>query len=118
MAVATLGDHGTEEDLRLITGCLTDPDEEVRLAAVRALSDRRAGFAVDALVALLHDPSEEIAKAAVNSLGYIRDERAVPHLIEALKDDSIAPEAAEALERFPTREARAAHRNWQRQAKA
>lgn len=60
---------------------LENPEPDIRVAAVRALGERRARDAIDPLCALLDREENEVGEAAVGSLVMIGDEKAVPCII-------------------------------------
>lgn len=61
---------------------LDDPETDVRMAAIRALGERRARDAVEPLCGLLAREKNEAGQAAVGSLVMIGDEKAVPCIID------------------------------------
>ncbi len=78
----------TEDETSRYVGMLSDPDENVRLAAVTRLGRTRARRAVDPLSATLAgDRSHAVREAAARALGLIGDPRAMPALRRASTDD-------------------------------
>ena len=65
---------------------LTDPDEEVRLAAVLALGSLRDAAAFSPLVQALSDPNPRVRASAVAALGTLGDPLAVEALVQRLAD--------------------------------
>ena len=79
---------------------LSDPDQEVRDAAMTVASSFDDPRIVPATIGLLKDADWWIRIAAVETLGRLRDRRAVPALIEALADPEARWSAVEALGRL------------------
>lgn len=67
-----------------LTYSLSDPADEVRLAAVRALGRLRATKAGDQLIGRIADPNLEVRLAAMRALGDIREARALAALRQQL----------------------------------
>jgi HEAT repeat protein len=85
---------------------LSDPADEVRLAAVRALGRLRAARAGDPLVGRIADPDLSVRLAAMRALGDIREARALAALRQQLDyyEDATAGRAAlDALARIAHR---------------
>ena len=79
---------------------LSDPDEEIRGAAVAVAGGFDDPRIVPATIALLRDSDWWIRIAAVDSLGKLKDPRAVEPLIAALADPDLKWSAVEALGRI------------------
>jgi twitching motility protein PilT len=79
---------------------LSDPDQEVRSAAMSVASSFDDPRIVPATIGLLQDDDWWIRIAAVETLGRLRDRRAVPALTEALNDVEARWSAVEALGRI------------------
>ena len=72
-----------------LSKALKDPNENIRLVAVAALSKMHGPGAVDGLLAALADTSSDVRVSAVEGLGNLGDRRAVqPLLQQYAKDDS------------------------------
>ncbi len=104
---------------------LSDNDVEVRRAAVVGLlrnhSLESAKNAVPALMEALNDSDVKVSANAAIVLGVIGDPAAVPALQKALSDERemgghkiVRVQAAQALERIDTPEAREALSQWKR----
>lgn len=76
--------------VELLLAALTDPNREVRLAAVWTLGQSAESRAVEPLTAALKDPDEEIRKMAVDLLGTRKDARTIAPLIAVLEDQKEA----------------------------
>jgi twitching motility protein PilT len=79
---------------------LTDPDEDIRAAAMAVASSFQDPRIVPATIALLRDPDWWIRISAADSLGRTKDPRAVDALIGALADPELKWSAVEALGRI------------------
>ncbi len=79
---------------------LSDPDEEVRAAAIAVAGEFQDPRIVPATIALLRDPDWWIRIAAADSLGRTKDPRAVDALMAALADPDLKWSAVEALGRL------------------
>ena len=72
-----------------LSKALADPNENVRMVAVGALSKMHGPGAVDGLLAALADTSSDVRVSAVEGLGGLGDRRAVQPLLEQYaKDDN------------------------------
>jgi HEAT repeat protein len=76
---------------------LKDPEETVRMTAVKALSLVADARAVDALIAVFEDADPCVRPWAASALGKTRDIRAVGPLVKALQDPATRSEAISAL---------------------
>jgi twitching motility protein PilT len=79
---------------------LSDPDEEVRSAAVTVASGFHDPRVVPATINLLRDSDWWIRIAAADALGTLKDPRAVEPLVAALSDPDLKWSAVEALGRI------------------
>jgi len=79
---------------------LSDPDEEVRGAALLVASSFEDPRIVPATLGLLKDPDWWVRISAAETLGHLKDARAVPALVEALQDPEARWSAVEALGRI------------------
>lgn len=106
-AVQVLGEIGDYQALKAITEILTDPADEVRLAAAEALDSlTQAPVVADLQLMLLaraetlrHDPVERVRQIALTLLGRLGDHSAYEAIVEALTDASppVRTTAVEAL---------------------
>ncbi len=76
---------------------LSDPDDEVRAAALQVATSFEDPRIVPATIGLLKDPDWWIRITAAETLGRLGDPQAVPPLIEALQDPEARWSAVEAL---------------------
>ncbi|HET7705283.1 MAG TPA: PilT/PilU family type 4a pilus ATPase [Thermoanaerobaculia bacterium] len=79
---------------------LSDPDEDIRGAAVAVAAGFDDPRIVPATIGLLTDPDWWIRIAAIDTLGKLRDPRAVEPLVAALADPDLKWSAVEALGRI------------------
>ena len=79
---------------------LSDPDDELRAAAIAVASTFEDPRVVPATITLLQDPDWWIRLAAVETLGRSKDPRAVEPLMAALTDADVKWAAVEALGRI------------------
>lgn len=79
---------------------LSDPDEDVRAAALLVASSFEDPRIVPATIGLLEDPDWWIRISAAETLGRLRDPRAVPALVNLLSDGEARWSAVEALGRL------------------
>ena len=86
-------------NIEKLKDALTDPKEEVRVAAAESLGSLKAANAAEVLGACLNDPEKSVQSAAVDALIAIGGPESVMPLIAALKLDSseTSTKAAEAL---------------------
>jgi len=78
-------------DVEGLFAVLTDPTDEIRKSAARALGEIKDTRAVDPLIAALQDPSYGVRETAAYALGNIGDVRAVDPLSNVfLKDRDLA----------------------------
>ncbi len=93
---------GTPEATMPLMDALKFPAADVRAQAARALGERGAAIAVDALVALLKDPEPTVRLQAVIALGRLGDAAAVPAILPELADTDgfVAFSARKALRRI------------------
>jgi HEAT repeat protein len=80
-----------------IAARVQDDNEQVRLAAIRALETVDVAVRVKALAGLLDDPSREVRYAAVQKLRLQKAEPSVDALAKALTDDDVAVRKVAAL---------------------
>ncbi|MGZ4779714.1 MAG: PilT/PilU family type 4a pilus ATPase, partial [Thermoanaerobaculia bacterium] len=83
-----------------VIALLTDPDDDIRAAAVSVASSFQDPRVVPSTIALLKDPDWWIRISAADSLGRTKDPRAVEALIMALADPDLKWSAVEALGRI------------------
>ena len=83
-AVAAMGDAALPQ----LSKTLEDPNENVRLVAVAALSKMHGADAVDVLLDALGDTSSDVRVSAVEGLGGLGDRRAVQPLLEQYAKDA------------------------------
>ena len=76
---------------------LSDPDEDIRAAAIAVASAFEDPRIVPATITLLKDPDWWIRISAAESLGRMKDPRAVEALVAALADPDVKWTAVEAL---------------------
>jgi twitching motility protein PilT len=76
---------------------LSDPDEDLRAAAIAVASMFEDARVVPAVIALLKDPDWWIRISAAETLGRLKDARAVEPLVAALADPDAKWAAVEAL---------------------
>jgi twitching motility protein PilT len=76
---------------------LSDPDEDIRAAAIAVASTFEDPRIVPATIALLKDPDWWIRISAAESLGRMKDPRAVEPLVASLADPDVKWAAVEAL---------------------
>lgn len=79
---------------------LSDPDEDIRGAAVAVAGGFDDPRIVPATIGLLSDPDWWIRIAAIDTLGKLKDPRAVDSLVAALADPDLKWSAVEALGRI------------------
>ncbi|HEX8620077.1 MAG TPA: PilT/PilU family type 4a pilus ATPase [Thermoanaerobaculia bacterium] len=79
---------------------LSDPDDELRAAAIAVAGTFEDPRLVPATITLLKDPDWWIRIAAAETLGRIRDPRSVEPLVAALADPDVKWAAVEALGRI------------------
>lgn len=94
-----------------IRGLLSDPDEDVRAAALDAVLVLHTDDASERAASALDDPSSSVRAIAARGLGDLGDPAAVPRLAARLASDpeaSVRRRAAEALEMLGGPEAEAA----------
>ncbi len=85
--------------LEPLAGRLSDPDDDVRAAVCRALTEL-GERAVPVLIRCLKSPRPDVRRAAAVILGEIGDPRATPDLVACLSDDddvNVRTAAAEAV---------------------
>lgn len=75
------------DDIEGLIAALTDPADEIRETAARALGNSVDTRAVDPLITALQDTAYRVRKAAANALGYIGDARAVDPLLHVVLED-------------------------------
>lgn len=92
-SIRMLGDQVLGPTIEL----LSDPDEELRAAAIAVASIFEDPRLVPATILLLKDPDWWIRIAAAETLGRLKDPRAVEALVEALADPDLRWAAVEAL---------------------
>lgn len=92
-SVRAFGNQVIEPTIEL----LSDPDEELRAAAIAVASAFEDPRLVPATITLLKDPDWWIRIAAAETLGRSKDTRAVEPLIAALADPDVKWAAVEAL---------------------
>ncbi len=99
-AIDIIHRHGDERDVPLLRTCLKDRDDDVRVAALRALvhkSDRR-DFWYHALARMLRSRSDDVRTAALELLGDIGGpedvDRALPQLTHSSQEVRAAALAA------------------------
>jgi len=88
------------DDIEGLIAALTDPADEIRETAARALGNSVDTRAVDPLIAALQDSVYRVRKAAADALGYIGDARAVDPLLHVVleeRDLTVLEVAARAL---------------------
>ncbi len=86
-AVRELREAGTETVFPLLMARLSDPDLNVRGAAIEALGLVDADRAVEVLVALLGDPEEVVRMRACEALSATEANAATEALLAVLRDD-------------------------------
>lgn len=86
--VEALGKLGCTEATPQIVGCLKDPDEWVRSAAIAALVASPPAGEADNLIRLLRDPQPPTRRAACTVLATLGDAGQFSALLEALSDPS------------------------------
>lgn len=86
----------------LFLAATQDPEQSVRLTAVRKIQEIRCTAAMEALLHCLKDKEMEIQEAATNALMVIGDRKLIPELIKLIKahQSSIRWVAAKILESF------------------
>ena len=90
-AVVALGKSGDPRAVRPLEDLLGDTDQEIRLAATKALGSLKSGRPVDELVERLRDPGEQVVireQAAVTLLA-IRSTGALRGLREFVADETM-----------------------------
>jgi HEAT repeat protein len=89
-ALATLGKMKAAQSLDKTVACLTDPNWEVRLAAVEAVTAYGADAKdeAEAIAGALQDSAFPVRAAAASALGILCIENHLPELTEALADQS------------------------------
>jgi HEAT repeat protein len=87
VAVSEMRALGTDTVFPSLVEKLSDPDPEVRCAAIRALVLLDSHRAVEVVVGMLADPDITVRWYASGCLHDIGDERAVPALSESLRRD-------------------------------
>ncbi len=92
-SIRAFGEQVLEPTIEL----LSDPDEELRAAAIAIASIFEDPRLVPATITLLKDPDWWIRIAAAETLGRLKDARAVEPLIGALADPDLRWAAVEAL---------------------
>lgn len=95
-SVRIFGDQLIEPTIEL----LSDPDDELRAAAIAVASTFEDPRVVPATTGLLKDPDWWIRIAAAETLGRLKDPRAVDALVAALADPDVKWAAVEALGRI------------------
>ncbi|HEX6161460.1 MAG TPA: PilT/PilU family type 4a pilus ATPase [Thermoanaerobaculia bacterium] len=95
-SIRVFGDQVIEPTIEL----LSDPDEELRAAAIAVVSHFEDPRIVPATISLLQDPDWWIRIAAAEQLGRSKDPRAVEPLIAVLADPDVKWAAVEALGRI------------------
>ncbi|MGZ4809817.1 MAG: PilT/PilU family type 4a pilus ATPase, partial [Thermoanaerobaculia bacterium] len=83
-----------------VIALLSDPDDDIRAAAVSVASSFQDPRVIPSTIALLKDPDWWIRISAADSLGRTKDPRAVEALIMALADPDLKWSAVEALGRI------------------
>jgi HEAT repeat protein len=78
--------YGSQALSTLIQAPLMDRRSEVRLEAVRVLSELKDTRAVDALMARLGDSSRRVRELAAGTLGELGNRKAVQPLLDSLHD--------------------------------
>jgi twitching motility protein PilT len=92
-SIRAFGDQVIEPTIEL----LSDPDEELRAAAIAVATIFEDPRLVPATIMLLNDPDWWIRIAAAETLGRLKDARAVEPLVAALADPDLRWAAVEAL---------------------
>jgi HEAT repeat protein len=92
-AVVALGKSGDPRAVRPLVDLLGDTDQEIRLAATKALGSLKSGRPVDELVERLQDRSEQmvIREQAAVALAAIRSTGALRGLREFVSDETEDP---------------------------
>ncbi|HRQ51846.1 MAG TPA: HEAT repeat domain-containing protein, partial [Agriterribacter sp.] len=85
-AVFTLYRSGIPEARAIVREALSDPDQQVRIAAARAAGLAKDGQAVDKLIELVVKSEPAVQRQAATALGQIRDKKAVGALLAAAGD--------------------------------
>lgn len=75
---------GAREALPEIRPLLTHPNAEVRVAAVRLISEFAGGISAPDVLALLHDPDPKVQGAAAGVAERLKVKEAIPRLVELL----------------------------------
>lgn len=92
--IAFLAKHWTDSDTEVRLTCLTNPHDNVRIAAL-SIYPRLGGVdGVEAIKQCLGDPSKPVQDAAVEALAELRSESAVPLLVARLAEDDFHAECA------------------------
>jgi len=95
-SIRVFGDQVIEPTIEM----LSDPDEELRAAAIAVASSFEDPRVVPATITLLKDPDWWIRIAAAETLGRLKDPRSVESLVAALGDPDVKWAAVEALGRI------------------
>jgi hypothetical protein len=107
-AVYAVADVGEADAAAVVGEALTDPDAEVRMAAIEAMTGFEGTASADWLSTGLGDPDPRVRRTAVEALGQIDGATARPLLQQALGDvDPGVREAAQQMLAEPAREASA-----------
>ncbi|HRP58421.1 PVC-type heme-binding CxxCH protein [Agriterribacter sp.] len=85
-AVFTLYRSGTPEAMAVVREALSDPDQQVRIAAARAAGLAKDIQAVDKLIELVVKNEPAVRRQAATALGQIKDKKAVGALLAAAGD--------------------------------
>lgn len=102
VAITVLGMLGARGAAGDVAAWLGHDDNEVRVAAARALGGMDEPDAVPALVGALRDPAWEVRSMAAKSLGHLSATEAIPALDQVLSDPAwwVRYNAAQALARL------------------
>jgi HEAT repeat protein len=107
-AVYAVADAGEADAAAVVGEALTDPDAEVRMAAIEAMTGFEGTASADWLSTGLGDPDPRVRRTAVEALGEIDGATARLLLQQALGDvDPGVREAAQQMLAEPSREANA-----------
>ncbi|GMR04264.1 MAG: hypothetical protein BMS9Abin23_0155 [Thermodesulfobacteriota bacterium] len=100
--IYALSDLKGQAIIDLLAGCLKDPSEDVRAAALRALGSMADDRVLPRLVETLHDSSPVVVRTAIDAIGRYTDSRLLGPLMHALKseDKGVVEKALEVIARI------------------
>jgi HEAT repeat protein len=76
------------ESIMSILDALKDPDEKVRIDAIKKLGEMKEVVATEPLLNLIHAESRDVRLYAVQSLGYIKDQKALTPMLNLLNSEA------------------------------